>query len=45
MHHRMIKKKQNQFEEATKTKVYEKILETFPDAKLISIEKNENKND
>ena len=38
-----IKKKQIQVNEAIKTNTYKKMLEVFPDAKLISIEKNKEK--
>ena len=43
--HREIKleKKQTRLDEATKTKAYEKMLEAFSDAKLITIEENEEK--
>ena len=38
-----LKKKQTQLEEAIKTNVYKKMLETFSDAKLITVEENEEK--
>ena len=41
----MLKKKQTYFEEAIKTNVYKKMLEAIPDAKLITVEENEKKND
>jgi len=40
-----LKKKQTYFEEAIKTNVYKKMLEAIPDAKLITVEENEEKND
>ena len=40
-----LKKKQTSFEEAIKTNVYKKMLEAIPDAKLITVEENEEKND
>ena len=38
-----LKKKQTQLEEAIKTNVYKKMLEAFSDAKLITVEENEEK--
>ena len=38
-----LEKKQTQLEEAIKTNVYKKMLESFSDAKLIAVEKNEEK--
>ena len=45
--HREIKleKKQTQLDETIKTNVYKKMLEAFSDAKLITVEENEEKND
>ena len=40
-----LQKKQTQLEEAIKTNVYKKMLEAFSDAKLITVEENEKKND
>ena len=40
-----LEKKQTQLTEAMKTNAYKKILEVFPDAKLSSLEENEEKND
>ena len=38
-----LEKKQTQLEEAIKTNVYKKMLEAFSDAKLITVEENEEK--
>jgi DNA polymerase-3 subunit gamma/tau len=38
-----LEKKQTQLEEAIKTNVYKKMLESFSDAKLIAVEKKEEK--
>ena len=38
-----LEKNRTQLKEAMKTNVYEKMIEAFPDAKLITIEKNEEK--
>ena len=45
--HQEIKfeRSQNELAETRKTKVYKKILETFPDAKLTLVEKNKKEND
>jgi len=40
-----LEKKQTQLDEAIKTDVYKKMLEVFSDAKLITVEENEEKND
>jgi len=38
-----LEKKQTQLKEAIKTNIYEKMLEAFPDAKLITVEESEKK--
>ena len=38
-----LKKKKTQLEEVIKTNTYEKMLEVFPDAKLITIEESKEK--
>ena len=38
-----LEKKQTQLDEAIKTNVYKKMLEVFSDAKLITVEENEEK--
>jgi len=38
-----LEKKQTQLDEATKTNAYKKVLEAFSDAKLITVEENEDK--
>ena len=38
-----LEKKQTQLDEAIKTNAYKKMLEAFSDAKLITVEKNEEK--
>ena len=38
-----LEKKQTQLKEAIKTNVYKKMLEAFPDAKLITVEENKEK--
>ena len=38
-----LKKKKTQLEEVIKTNAYEKMLEVFPDAKLITIEESKEK--
>ena len=40
-----LEKKQTQLDEAIKTNAYKKMLEAFSDAKLITVEENEEKND